>query len=166
VFPYEYIDSFEKFDETQLPPIQAFYSQLTETAITIDDYHHATQVWNSFNCCTLGEYQDIYVVNDVVLLADIFQNFRQLCLNFYRLDPAHCYTAPGLAWQAALRMTDITLELLTDPNMHLFIEKGIRGGISMISKRLSTANNKYLNNYDPSKPSTYITYLDANNLYG
>ncbi|XP_035216942.1 uncharacterized protein LOC118190344 [Stegodyphus dumicola] len=114
----------------------------------------------------LGDYHDLYVKSDVLLLADIFQNFRRLCLNFYILDPAHIYTAPGLAWPAALRMSGIELELLTDPDMYLFIEKGIRGGIAMISHRFSQANNKYVENFDPTKPSSYIMSLDANNLYG
>ncbi|XP_035211434.1 uncharacterized protein LOC118185651 [Stegodyphus dumicola] len=166
VYPYEYLDSFERFDEPHLPPLSAFYSHLTESDINDEDYQHANRVWEDFGLRHLGDYHDLYVKSDVLLLADIFQNFRRLCLDFYKLDPAHVYTAPGLAWQAALRMTDVQLELLTDPDMYLFIEKGIRGGIAMISHRFSQANNKYMENYDPTKPSSYIMYLDANNLYG
>ena len=103
---------------------------------------------------------------DVILLADVFENFRDLCIQCYKLDPAHYYTAPGLAWEAMLRMTGVKLELLTDINMYLMIEQGIRGGTSMISNRYAAANNKYMDGYDSSKPSKYITYLDANNLYG
>lgn len=123
-------------------------------------------MWNSFGLRTLGQYQDLYVTSDVLLLADIFENFRRLSHQFYQLDPAHCYTAPGLAWQAALKMTGVNLELLTDPDMHLFVERGIRGGIAMISHRHAAANNRYMSTYDPTKPSSFITYLDANNLYG
>ena len=120
VFPYEYMDSFEKFEEPKLPPMEAFYSALTESDISNDDYLHALNVWNSLGCLNLGDYQDLYVISDVLLLADIFENFRKLSLGFYGIDPAHCFTAPGLAWQAALKMTNVTLELLTDPDTHLF----------------------------------------------
>ena len=106
----------------------------------------------------------ISFVSDVHLLADVFESFRDLCQEYYELDPCHFYTGPGLAWQAALKMTNVELELLTDLDMHLFIEKGQRGGVAMISNRYATANNPYLGNYDPSKPNTYIMYLDANNL--
>ena len=99
-------------------------------------------------------------------MFDVFENFRNLCLNAYRLDAAHFYTAPGLAWQAALRCTGVQLVLLTDIDQHLFIENGLRGGISMISRRHTQANNPYISGYDPSKDKTYIMYLDANNLYG
>ncbi|KMQ83424.1 hypothetical protein RF55_20086 [Lasius niger] len=166
VFPYEYMDSFQKFNETVLPPISDFYSSLTDTNITEDEYQHAQDVWKQLKCKTLGDYQNIYVTTDVVLLADIFQNFRRLSIEFYNIDPAHCYTAPGLAWQAALKMSEVELELLTDPDMYLFVEKGIRGGISVISQRYSQANNMYMESYDRKKESTYIMYLDANNLYG
>ncbi|GFY04308.1 uncharacterized protein TNCV_4413961 [Trichonephila clavipes] len=115
---------------------------------------------------TLGDYHDLYVTVDVLLLSDIFENFRTLCQNYYKIDPCHTYTAPGLAWQACLKMTKVRLELLTDIDMHLFIEKGIRGGVAMISHRYAKANNAYLSNYDSSLPSSYIIYLDANNLYG
>ena len=112
-------------------------------------------------------YHDLYLESDVLLLADVFENFRNVCLKNYKLDPAWYYTSPGIAWDAALKMTGVELELLTDPDMLLMIEKGVRGGISMISKRHGKANNKYMGEeYDPSQPSKYITYLDANNLYG
>ena len=112
-------------------------------------------------------YYDLYLESDVLLLADVFENFRNVCLKNYKLDPAWYYTSPGIAWDVALKMTGVELELLTDPDMLLMIEKGVRGGISMISKRHGKANNKYMGEeYDPSQPSKYITYLDANNLYG
>lgn len=130
------------------------------------DYLHAQRVWDVFNIQNLGQYHDLYMETDVHLLADVFENFRDLCIDMYGLDAAHFYTAPGLAWQAALKMTGVELELLTDPDMHLFVEKGLRGGIAMISKRYAKANNPYLNDYDPGQPSNYLMYLDANNLYG
>ena len=116
---------------------------------------------------TYRDYHDIHNVSDVLILADVFENFRNNCNENYGLDPAHYYTAPGLAWDAALKLTKITLELLSDYDMLLMIKKGIRGGISMISNRYGVANNKYMNEmYDKSKESKYIQYLDANNLYG
>ena len=166
VYPYEYMDSFSKFHEEKLPPLNAFYSTLTHQNISENDYAHAHNVWKSFNLKTLGEYHDTYLCSDVLLLADIFENFRELALKFYKIDPAHHYTAPGLAWQAALRMSEVKLELFTDLDMHLFIERGIRGGVAMISHRHSRANNNDVPGYDNSEPNKYILYLDANNLYG
>ncbi|KFM58535.1 hypothetical protein X975_19802, partial [Stegodyphus mimosarum] len=166
VYPYEYINSFDKFKETQLPFIENFQSTLTGESISSDDYIHAQTVWQAFHIQNLGEYHDLYVKSDVLQLADVFENFRQLCKTYYSLDCAHFMTAPGLAWQACLKMTDQALELLTDVDMHLFIENGIRGGVSMITQRKSVANNKYLKNFDSTKESKYILYLDANNLYG
>lgn len=106
------------------------------------------------------------MVSDVLLLADVFENFRSLCLEYYDLDPAHFYTSPGLAWQACLKMTNVKLELLTDIDMYLFVEQGLRGGISTISNHYARANNPYLPGYNNTEPNSYITYLDANNLYG
>ena len=114
----------------------------------------------------MGDYHDLYLKSDVLLLADVFENFRNVCLKAYNVDPCHFYTSPGLAWQACLKMTEVELELWTDPNMYLFIEDGLRGGISMISNRFSKANNPYVPDYDPDQESSYVMYLDANNLYG
>ncbi|XP_041351368.1 uncharacterized protein LOC121370296 [Gigantopelta aegis] len=166
VYPYEYFDSEARFLETQLPPKEAFRSSLTDEDISDEDYAHAQGVWEEFRIRDLGQYHDLYVSTDVLALADVFENFRGICLNYYGLDPAHFYTSPGLAWQAALKMTGVKLELLTDIDMHLFIEKGLRGGISMISHRHAKANNNQVPNHDPDLPNTYIAYLDANNLYG
>jgi hypothetical protein len=114
----------------------------------------------------MGGYHDLYLKSDVLLLADVFENFRNVCLKAYNVDPCHFYTRPGLAWQACLKMIEVELELLTDPDMYLFIEEGLRGGISMISNRFSKANNPYVPDYDPDQDSSYVMYLDANNLYG
>ena len=149
VYPYQYIDSFEKFNETELPPIEKFYSSLNDESIKQTDYEHAQKVWNAFNCKTIGDYHDLYLKTDVVLLADVFQNFRKVCMNAYKLDPLHYYTAPGLSWDALLKLTKIDLELLTDIDQHLFIEKGMRGGISMVSKRHAKANNPLVADYNP-----------------
>ena len=166
IYPYEYMDSFEKFSETSLPKKEDFYSKLNDEHITEDEYAHAQTVWETFDCKTLGDYHDLYVKTDVALLADVFENFRKLCLQQYGLDPAHYFTSPGLSWDALLKKTGVELELLTDHEMHLFVERGIRGGISMVSKRHAKANNPLVTDYDESKPNSYIMYLDANNLYG
>ena len=166
VYPYDYMDSFEKFNDNELPPQLAFYSILNDEHISDEDYEHAQNVWNTFDLKSMGDYHDLYLATDVLLLADVFENFRDTCLKSYKLDPVHYYSSPGLAWDAALKMTKVKLELLTDPDMHLMVEDGKRGGISMITNRYSKANNKYMASYDESKPSKYIIYLDANNLYG
>ncbi len=160
------MDSFSKFQETSLPPKDAFFSSLTDSGISNEDYLHAQKVWSTFNIVDLGAYHDLYVKTDVLLLADVFENFRKLTLDFYKLDASHMMTSPGLAWQAALKMTDVKMDLLKDLDMHLFIEKGIRGGVSMITHRHSRANHPQCPTYDSTKPEKHILYLDANNLYG
>ena len=167
VYPYEYASSCEIFNDEQLPPKEAFYSKLSDEDISDDDYKHALAVWEEFDMKTFKDYHDLYNVSDVLLLADVFENFRGVCMENYHLDPAWYYTAPGLAWDAALKITEVELELLSDPDMLLMIEKGIRGGISMISNRHGKANNSYMGDeYDDKRATKYITYLDANNLYG
>ena len=145
-YPYEFIDTEEKFNDTKLPPREAFYSKLSGKGITEKNYKHAWNVWNTFKMKTFKDYHKLYNETDVLLLADVFENFRNLCLKIYGLDPVYYYTAPGLAWDACLKMTNINLELLSDPNMLLMFEKGIRGGISIISNRYGEANNKYMGN--------------------
>ena len=167
VYPYEYASSCARFDDKQLPPKEAFYSKLTDEGISDDDYKHAHAVWDEFGMKTFKDYHNLYNVSDVLLLADVFENFRDVCMKNYQLDPAWYYTAPGLAWDAALKKTGVELELLSDPDMLLMFEKGIRGGISMISNRHGKANNSYMDDeYDDKRATKYITYLDANNLYG
>ena len=166
VYPYDYVSSLEKLSETQLPPKEEFYSKLNDEDITEDDYQHASNVWDTFKCKSLRDYHDLYLKTDVLLLADVFENFRKTCLKHYKLDPAHYYTSPGLAWDACLKETGQELQLLNDYDMLMMIEKGIRGGITHISKRYAEANNKYMKSYNPDEESTFIQYLDANNLYG
>ena len=162
IYPYEYMDSWARFSETSLPDKQMFYSKLNDEHITEDEYAHAQKVRETFECKTLGDYHDLYVKTDV----DVFENFRKLCLEQYGLDLAHYFTSPGLSWDALLKKTGVELELFTDLEKHLFVERGIRGGISMVSKRYAKANNPLVPDYDVSKPNSYIMYLDANNLYG
>ena len=166
-YPYEYMDSIEKFNDRKPPPQEAFYSKLSGRGISEKNYNHVWNVWNTFNMETLLEYHELYNITDVLLLADVFENFRDICLKIYGLDPVYYFTAPGLAWDACLKMTNIDLELLSDPNMLLMFEKGIRGGISIISNRYGEANNKYMGRgFNKNKPSKYLMYLDENNLYG
>ena len=167
VYPYEYMDSIERFKENKLPPKEAFYSRLTGEGISNEDYKHVKKVWDVFDMKTLQDYHDLYNKTDVLLLTDVFENFRNICMENYKLDPAHYFTAPGLAWDTCLKMTGVNLELLSDIDMLLMIEKGIRGGVSMISNRYGKANNKYMGkSFIDTMLSIYITYLDANNLYG
>ena len=177
VYPYDYMDCFEKLSETCLPPIECWYSKLNDANISENDYTHANEVWDTFRMKTMKDYHDLYLKTDVLLLTDVFESFRDVCLEHYKLDPAWYFTAPGLAWDACLKMTQVELELLHDQDILLMVERGIRGGVSMISTRYGKANNKYMKEakdpkdpkegeYDPNLPSKYITYLDANNLYG
>ncbi|XP_065680704.1 uncharacterized protein LOC136094698 [Hydra vulgaris] len=166
VYPYEWVDSIDKLNETQLPPKESFYSRLNGAGISDEDYLHAQTVWKEFDCETFKDYHNLYNVADVLLLAHVFENFRNVCIKNYKLDPAWYYTSPGLAWDAALLITKVKLELLSDYDMILMIKEEMRGGISIVSNRLETANNKFMKNYDKKKESTYIQYLDANNLYG
>ena len=135
------MDNFDKFNETELPPINEFYSRLFDSGVDEKDYVHAQKVWSHFDIKDMGEYHDLYLKTDVVLLADIFETKKK-------------------------RITGIKLDLLSDINMILFVEAGIRGGVSVISNRYGKANNKYMENYNPDEESKFITYLDANNLYG
>ena len=160
VYPYEYMDSWERFSEISLPSKEDFYSNLNMEDISDIDYRHASNVFKGFKLENLGDYHDLYVQNDTLLLADVFNNFRDMCIKEYELDPAHFLSLPGLAWQACLKKTNIELELLTDYDMLLMVEEGIRGGICHSIHRYAKANNKYMKN------SSYILYLDTNNLYG
>ena len=166
VFPYSYLTSEEVLDETSLPPIEKFYNELTECHISQDEYEFAKRVWREFKCNTIRDYMEVYLQSDVLCLADVMENFRSQCFRDYDLDPVYYFSAPHYTFDAFFRFSSAQVELLSDPNMYLFFSKGVRGGVSMISKRLSVANHKYLPDYDPSLPSKYILYLDCTNLYG
>lgn len=176
VYPYEYIDSFNKLSETSLPFIDKFYSKLNGSTISYKDYLRANFVWKKFNCKTILDYHNLYLSSDVLLLADIWENFKKVCMKIYKLDVSYYYTAPGLSWDAFLKHTqeeyiskhnkDFEIELLTDMDMYLLVENNIRGGLSQISKRYAKANNKGMKGYNKNAIDEYILYLDANNLYG
>ena len=167
VYPYEYMMSWDKLKKTQLPPKEVFHSNLNMSDISEYDYKHAQRVWKEFKLKNLGEYHDFYLKTDTLLLSNIFEAFRNTCLQHYKLGPAHFYTSPRLAWQASLKKTGVRLELLTDPDMLLMTERCIRGGITQAVHQYAKANNKYMGEkFDPEKVSSFLQYLDANNLYG
>jgi len=167
VYPYEFMSSFDRFNMTELPPIEAFYSSVSDKSVSAGEYEYAQKVWKDMGVSTMGEYHDLYLKTDVLLLTDVFENFRTTCYSYYSLDPACYLSAPSLAWDAMLKMTDIEIENITDYDLYLLIESAIRGGMCSVgSKRHVKANNQYLPDYDSSKESNFIAYLDANNLYG
>ena len=166
VYPYEYMDSCEKFNKTELPDKESFYSELNKEGITDEDYAHAQKVWNTFGIKNVGEYHDLYAQSDILLLADVFENFRDKCIEAYELDPAHFPSAPGLAWQGCLKETEVKLKLLTDNDMLMMFEEGTRGGMCHAIYRYAKANNKYMKNYDKNIESSFLEFVDTNNLYG
>ena len=160
------MDSFKKFSENKLPERCKSFSFLKDVCISEKDYWKANNIWNVFKMNTMGDYHELYLKTNVLLLAVVFEKFINTCLDYYGLDPCHYFSSPGLSWNAMLKMTKIELDLISDIDMHLFIEKRMRSGISYIAKRRSKSNNKHMRCYGSSKKSKYITYLDANNLYG
>ena len=171
------MDSFEKFNKEKLPTEKYLYSsikdgkigddgKISDSHIDVNDYLICKKTWKKFEMKNIGDFHDHYLKKDVLLLADLFEKFIDTCLKYYGLDPCRYFSSPGLSWDAMLKMTGIELEKISDIDRYLFIEKGLRGGISYIAKRYSKANNEYCPDYDPKKPSTLISYLDMNNLYG
>ena len=154
IYPYEYMDNLERFNETKLPLQIDFYDKLNLQDITDEDYKHAQKVWDTFKIKDLSEYHDFYVQMDTLLLVDVFENFRNVCLNVYLFDPA------------CLKKTRMKLELLTGINMLLIVEEWIRGGICQAIHKYDKANNKYMKNYNKNIISSFLMYLDAKNLYG
>lgn len=168
VFPYDWFDSAEKLTVGRLPAQADFYSQLGEEGIADADYTRAQAVWTEAGCASFYDYLSLYLKTDVTLLADVFEAFRVMCLTNYGLDPCHYFTAPGFSWDAMLKMTGAEIECFKDGELDMLqlVQSGMRGGISMISTRFAKANNPYLSTYDPAVESSYLMYLDANNLYG
>ena len=159
------MDSWERFNEASLPPKKDFYNELILEDINDKDYLHAQKVFNEY-CTDMGDYHDLYVQTDTFLLADVFEKLIGKCIEIYGLDPSYFYSASGLAWQACLKKTDVKLELLTDYQMLLMIKERIRGAMCQSVHRYANANNKYVKNYNNKIELSYLTYLDANNLYG
>ena len=168
-YPYSYIDSFTKFDEENLPEISNWKNSLAggETTVTNEQLDHAKTVFKLFGCHNLGDYHDLYLTTDTLLLACVFETFRKICYNTYGLDCAQYFSAPNLAGDAYLRTTGVKLELLQEREHLDLAENFVRGGIaSVFTTRHFQANNKYLDDYDPTERSTYGLMIDANNLYG
>ena len=174
-YPYEYMNRFERFNEEKLPAKKYFYSsikdgkigddgKISDGHIDVNDYLTCKKTWGKFEMKNMGDCHDHYLKKDVLLLT-VFEKFIYTCVKYYGLDPCHCFSSPGLSWDAMLKITNIELEKISDIDKYLYIEKGLRGGISYIAKRFAKAN-KYLSDHDPKKPSTFISYLDVNNLYG
>ena len=169
VYLHDYMDSFDKFNDKNLPSKKKFFCMLSNEHITDKDHKHAQNVWNTFNLESMGQCYDLYLKSDVLLLANVFKKFCKTCLRYYKLDPCHYFTSPNLSWDAMFTKTAVKLELMSDMDKFQFIERGIRGSVLYICekyKRYAKATNKYISNYYPTKPSNYIMYLDANNLYG
>ena len=140
---------------------------MSEEGISVNDYERAKIIWKHFGIKNMGEYHDLYLKTDVLLLTDIFENFRDVCMKYYGLDPAYYYTLPNFAFDAMLKMTGVEIDLIYDQEMYEMIEAGLRGGMCMVSTKKVEANNKYMGEeYDKNKESSYINYFDANNLYG
>ena len=175
-YPYEYMNSFERCNEEKLPARKYFYSstkagkfgydgKVSDGHVSVKDYLTCKKNWDKFGMKNVGDYHDQYLKKDVLLSADVFEKFIATCLKFYGLDPCHYFSSPGLSWDAMLKMTVVKLEKISDIGKYLFIEKGLSGGISYIAKRYAKGNSKYMKDYDPKKPSTFISYLDMNKLY-
>ena len=166
VYPYSYMKSFENFEENHLPSKEHFFNELSGKHISDEDYIFIHNLWNTFNLKNLGELHNLYMETDVFLLADVFEEFREFSLLKYGLDPAHFNTAPALSWSAALLHTNQVLEIPTDSDMHLFFDRGIRGGASQIAYPYAKANHDGLNDFDDKKDKAFINLFDCNNQYG
>ena len=167
IYPYSYMNSFDKFKETSLPPKESFYNDLSRKHISDKDFEYVKKIWTTFELQSLGELHDLYMETDTLQLADVFENFRDGILKNYELDPAHFYTAPALSWSAGLKYTKVQLELPQDPDMHMFFDKGLRGGISMVANPYARSNNPEMKeHWDPKQKKSYIFFSDCNNQYG
>ncbi len=172
-FPYTYLSDYSRLSTPHLPPIEEFYNDLKRESLSEQEYRHVQTVWSHFECQTLQDYLEVYLLSDVLLLADIFENFRLQSLTHYQLDPCHFVSTPSLSWYSMLKKTKVELELLCDIDMYLMFEQNIRGGVCHVSKRYARANNPYMLGgdddegavYDPSKRTSYLMYYDQNSLY-
>ena len=160
------IGKWEKFNETTLTEKEDFYSHLSMEDIIDVDYAHARRVCKDFKIKNLGEYNDLYFQSNTLLLADVFEIFQNMSLIIFELDPTRFLTVPGLLWQAALKKTKVKLDALTDIDILLMAEKGIRGGRCPSIYLYANANNKYMKHYDKNKEWSYLKYWGVNNLFG
>ena len=160
------MDSWKRLNESSLPNKKTFYSEMYLEDITDKDYTDAQKVFEELGLKSKGDYHDLFVQSYTLFFADLFENYRNKCIEIYELDPAHLLSAPGLAWQACLKKTGVKSELLTDIDMLLMVEKRISGGVCHAIHRYAKENNKYMKNYDKNTTASYLMYLDANNLCG
>jgi len=165
-FCYEYLDCLEKLEERQLPPHESFYSSLNNSNITVEEYRFAQKAWHAFECSTLSDYVTVYCMIDVLLLVDVFIEFRKKCMETYQLDVCQFFSLPGYTWQAMLKYCKVELELLTDIDQILFLERSIRGGITQCISRHANGNNIQMAKYEANESPVTILYIDSNNLYG
>ena len=165
ICPYEYIDSREKLKETKLPEKKYFFSKLTESNISDEEYTRAQIIWDRFKCRTIKDYYMLYLQCDVLLLCDVFENFRDEMLKYFNLHPTNYISLPSYSFDAMLRYTKVEIELLSDIDQLMFFERGIRGGLCQVNKNYVEANNKYMADYNPDKQENYLLYLDINALY-
>ena len=165
-YPYDYVTDFSVFSDTSLPPKESFKNALYESEISDVDYARAQKIWDEMECETFLNYMELYVLTDSLLLCDVFESFRSLCMQYYGLDPCHYMSLPAIGYDAMLKMTGVEIEKITDSEMYQFLFANLRGGITTINRRQAKANNPYLLDYNENKPTTYIQYLDVCNLYG
>ena len=163
--PYNYIDGVDRLRERCLPPREAFYDNMKNAECPLEEYEHAQHVWAALGCQTFQDYHLFYLMTDVMLLADVFEGFRDMFMSAFKLDPAYYVGLPSAVWDAFLKKSGVELQLITDDEQFTFVERAKRGGISMISNRYAHANNKHMKAYDSTQPSSYILYEDANSLY-
>ena len=156
------MDSFAWFDETCLPPKDCFFNKMTDSHTTDEEYARAQEIWRDFDCKTLMDFHENYLKSDVTILADCFEQFRDVTYKTHRLDPLHFHTLPGLSWNCMLKWTGIRLDHTADPEIYLFLEDSLRGGVSLISHRYAKANNPEMSAYNPTQPKSFISYLDVN----
>ena len=164
IYPYDYFDNIKKYNDQKLPNKEEFFNMINNKNISDEDYEHAKNVFKKFNCNNLLDYSILYLKTDICHLSDVFQKFSDFAYKTYELDPRHSFTLPGFSWQAMLKMTKIELELISDPDMYLYLMDTIRGGISVCNKKHVIADNKYID--ENTKNNKYLLYLDANKLYG
>ena len=165
IFPYRYIDSFEKFEETEIPSQEKFFNDLSEESVSDELYANFKRLWFLFDLKNIGELSDLYVAVDTALLADIFENLRRVSFSTIGLDPAHSFTAAGLSWSGALKVGKLKIEIPQSKEIHDFIDNNLRGGVAQGSIPYSKANNPLLKDYDSTKPISYIYFFDCNGLY-
>ena len=164
LYPYECMRDFKNLKE-ELSSKEKFYSLLTGKKASDKEYVYFPKVWKKFEIKTMKDYHDLHLKCLVLLLSHVFEKIRNSSIKNYGLCISHDLSTQALSWDATLNMTKVDLELIPDPDMHIFFENGMRGVVSYISNRYIKANNKYLKSYDPEQESKHIIYFDANNLF-